>query len=79
MHAPQAGTVSTSLIVGTFMAEEMMRAQMTNTIELPDGALVTENEADKPMVNGLKGIGLNVVVLPWEMLYVVQDGITIEL
>ena len=61
VHIPQVGTLSTSL---------MLRARMTNTIALPEGALVTENEADSPMDNALKGVGINMAALPWEMLYV---------
>ena len=60
-------------------AKEMLRAQMTNTIVLPDGALVIENEADRPMVTGLKGIRLNIVALPRETLYILQDGVTTKL
>lgn len=79
MHTPQAGTVSTSFTLGTAAVEEILCARMTNTIMLPEGALVTENEVDKPMVSKLKGIGLNMVALPQEMLYVLQDGVTTEL
>ena len=75
---PQPGTVSTRLAVGTSTTKEMLRAKMTNTIVLPDGALVTENEADGPMFCGLKGIGLKMVALPREMLYTLQDGVTTE-
>lgn len=57
----------------------MLRAHMTNTIVLPDGALVTENEADNPMVIRLKGIGLNMAALPRERLYILQDRVTAEL
>jgi len=71
--------MSTSLVVDTLVAEEMLHARMTNTIVLPDGALITENEVDRPMVSNLKGIGLNVVMLPLEMLYILLDGVTIEL
>lgn len=69
----------TSLEVGTPIAEEMLHARITNTIVLPKGALVTENKANRPMVNVLKGVRINMVVLPREMLYVVQDGVTAEL
>lgn len=68
MRTPQAGTLSTSLAVGT-----------TNTIVLPEGALVTKNEANRPMIGTLKGIRINMVTLPRETLYVLQDGITVEL
>lgn len=68
MRTPQASTVSTNLAVGTSAAKEMPHARMTNIIMLPDGALITENEADTPMVNGLKGIILNVAALPRDTL-----------
>lgn len=48
-------------------------------IVLPDGALTIENEANKPMVSSLKRVGLNMVVLPRETLYLLQDGVTMEL
>ena len=60
------------------MAEEMLRC-LTNTIVLPEGALAIENEAIRPMVSALKGVGINMVALPLDMLYVLQDGVTIEL
>lgn len=52
---------------------------MTNTIVLPDGALITENDADRPMVSSLKGVGSNMVTLPQETLYLLQDGVMEEL
>ena len=76
---PQAGTLSTSLKVGMAAAEELLRTRMTNTIVLPEGALVTENEVDRPMVNVLKGVKINMVVLRRETLYVLQDGVIAEL
>ncbi len=57
----------------------MLHAKMTNTIVLPGGALIAENEADRPMVSSLKGVGLNIDALPWEKLYLLQDGVTTEL
>ena len=76
---PQAGTLSTSLAVGIVVAEEILHACTTNTIVLLDRALVTENEAERPTVSTLEGIGINMALLPQEMLYVLQDGITAEL
>ena len=46
---------------------------------LPEGALVIKNEADNPMVNALKGVGINMATLPRETLYVLQYGVTVEL
>jgi len=60
-------------------AEEMSHANTTNTIVPPEGTLVTKNEADRPMVNALKGVGINMATLLREMLYVLQDGVTVEL
>lgn len=56
--------MSTSLAVGTSITEEMLCARMTNTIVLPDGTLIIENEDDRPMVSELNGIELNVATLP---------------
>lgn len=60
------------------MVEEMLCVGMTNTIVLPKGALVIENESDRPTVSVFKGVGINMVVLPRETLYVLQDSVTIE-
>ena len=79
MCTPQDGTVSTSLAIGTLAADEMLCAKMTNAIVLSDGALIAENEADRPMVSSLKGVGLNMAALPRETLYILQDGVTAEL
>lgn len=70
MHTPQAGTLLTSLAVGMSAVEEILHALMTNTIVLLEGALVTENKADRPTVIALKGVGINMDVLPRETLYV---------
>lgn len=70
MCTPQACTLSTSLIVGMTTAEEMLHARMTNTIMLPEGALVTINEANIPMVSALKGVEIKMTAFPREMLYV---------
>jgi len=67
---PQVGALSTNLVVGMTVAKEMSRARMTNTIMLPEGTLVIENEADSPMVGALKGVGMNMNVLHRETLYV---------
>ena len=62
--------MSTNLALGMKATEEKLCARVTNTIVLPEGALVTENEADRPMVSRLKGIKINMVALPWETFYV---------
>lgn len=60
VHPPQVGTISTNLTVGSMTAEKMLRAWMTNTIALLEGALVTTNEANKPSISMLKGLGINI-------------------
>lgn len=70
MHTPQAGTLSTSLTVGTMTVEQMLLTQVTNTIVLLEGALVTKNEADRPTISTLKCIGINMVALSQETLYI---------
>lgn len=57
----------------------MLRAWTTNIIVLSEGELVTKNEADRSTISAQKGIRINMVVLPRETLYIMQDGITIEL
>ena len=52
---------------------------MANAIVLPKGALAAENEIDRAAVGRIKGIGLNLATLLRETLYLLQDGITIEL
>ena len=65
----------TNLAVETATAEEMLHAHTTNAIVLPEGALVIANEADRPTL----GIGISMVALPRETLYILQDGVTAEL
>lgn len=48
-------------------------------IVLADGALTTEMKADRPVVSSLKEVGLNMANLPWETLYLLQDGVTAKL
>ena len=70
MRTPQAGTLSTSLVIGTMAEEQMLRSWVTNTIVLLEGALMTTDEANKPMVSALKGLNINMATLPWDTLYV---------
>lgn len=46
---------------------------------LLEGALVAANEADRFVVNVIKGLGLNLAALSRETLYLLQDGITTEM
>ena len=57
----------------------MLRAKASSAIMLLYGALTTENEADKPTISALKGVGLNLAMLPGEVLHLLQDGVIAEL
>lgn len=41
--------------------------------------MATENEVDRPTVNTLNGVGLNLATLPGEALHLLQDGVITEL
>jgi len=71
--------MSTSLAIDTLAAEEILCTRVSNMVLLLYGALTIENEADRPMVSSLRGVGLNMAVLPWETLHLLYDGVTIEL
>ena len=57
----------------------MLRTKASSVIELPDGALTTENESAKPTFSALKGVGLNLAALSREALHLLQDGVIAEL
>lgn len=78
-HALQAVTTSTNLASGTSKATEMLSTKASNAIVLPDGALTMENEANRPNVSTLNGVGLNLVVLPGQVIHLLQDGVIAEL
>lgn len=71
--------MSTRLAISTLAAEEMLHTRVTNMIMLPDGALTIEKEANRAMVSSSKGVRLNMVTLPREMLYLLQDRVIAEL
>jgi len=60
----------TNLAVGSIAAEQLLCAQMTNTIVLLEGALVTSNEADRNSVSMLKGLVITQVF----SLEVIKEG-----
>jgi len=78
VRTPHAGTLSTNLAVGTTTSEEILCNHTTNTIVPPKGVLDTENEANGPLVSVLKGVGISMPMLPWETLYMLQDGVTAD-
>jgi len=57
----------------------MLCMKMANMIAFPEEALVSKSTMDQVMLNTMKGIGLNLVSLPCDTLYQLQDGITAEL
>jgi len=71
--------VSTIIAIGNLEAIEMSCAKASSVIVLPNGALTMENEVDRPTVSTLKALGLNLAVLPHEVLHLLQDGVIAEL
>ena len=65
----QEGTLSTHVAAGTLAAEQMLHLRMAYTTVFPVGVLVSSDAMDQMMVSMMKGLGLNLASLPWEMLY----------
>lgn len=61
--------MSTSLAIGTSKVVDMLHTNNSIANVMLDGALTTENQADRPTINTLKGVGLNLVALPREVLH----------
>lgn len=59
----------TSLAISTSEAAKMLYVKASSAIVLPDGALITKKKADRPTINALKGVGLNLAMLPCESLH----------
>lgn len=78
-QASQVGMLSISLAIITSEATDMLRMKASNALVLLDGALTIENEADRPTISTLKGVGLNLAALPHEALHCLQDGVIVEL
>jgi len=75
----QTGMASTSLTIGTLEVARVLCMKDSRAIVLPDEALVTETKADRPSLSALKGVGLNLALLPSEALHVLQNGVITEL
>lgn len=71
--------MSTHVAAGTSTAKYMLCIRMASIIVLLDGALVSIDVMDQMRVSMMKGLGLNLISLPWETLYQLQDGITAKL
>jgi len=71
--------MSTNLAIGTSEATDMLCTKAFIALVFPDGALTIENEADRPSVSALKGVGLKLAVLPCEALHNLQDGVITNL
>lgn len=66
---------STSFSIGTSEAFGMLRVKDYWAMVLPNGALITETEVDRPTISTLKGVELNLVALPSKTLHLLQDGV----
>lgn len=71
--------VSTILAIDTSKDTNMLHMKVFGAIVLTDGALTMENEVNRPTVSTLKGVGLNLTVLPREPLHLLQDGVITEM
>lgn len=47
----------------------MLHASMKNTVVFPEGSLMSFNVMDQLSISMMKGLGLNLVALPWETMY----------
>lgn len=65
--------MSTILAIDTSEATDMLHTKASSAIVLPDGSLTMDNEAVRPIVSALMGVGLNLVVLPHGALDLLQD------
>ena len=52
---------------------------MANTVVLPEGALTADSMENRVAVGQIKGLGLNLATLPWDILYQLQDRVITEL
>lgn len=71
--------MSTSLVVSTSEVVDMLCTKTSIAIVLLDGALTIDNEADRPTICALKGVGINMAVLPCKALHLLQDGLIAEI
>ena len=67
--------LATGVCDSTSDVAEMLHMKASNAIVLPDGALTIHNEADRPTISALKGVGLNLAVLLREVIHLLQDGV----
>jgi len=58
--------MSTILAIDTSEPTNMLRMKASSATVLSDGALTMKNEAERPIVGALKGVGLNLAMLPHE-------------
>lgn len=71
--------VFTNLPIGTLEADDMLHMKASSALVLLDGALTIENEANRPTMSALKGVGLNLEALLSEALHSLHDGVIAEL
>ena len=61
--------MSTIFAIGTSEAINMLCMKASSAIVLSDGELTIDNEAQRPTINALKGVGLNLETLLREALH----------
>lgn len=57
----------------------MLHTQDPQAIVLPNGEMTIEIEVVRPTIITLKGVGLNLAMLPTKTLHLLQDGMIAEL
>lgn len=70
---------STNLLLWTTQAIELVGSLDLWVVDLLDGALSMEEEADKAIVSALRNVGLNLATLPNEFLHTLQVGVIEEI
>ena len=79
MGVHQESTEQVSLAPGTSQATELVRTLGLRTIAFLDGSLRVESTNDRIILITLKNIGLNIAMLPNEILHALHAGVIEEL
>lgn len=77
--AGQASATQVSLVLGMSHATELVRTLDIHTVALIEGSLHEESVDDLIILSTFKNIGLNITMLPNELLHALQVGVTKEL
>lgn len=79
MGIGQVSVEQVSLALGMSQAIELVRTLGLRTISLPKGSLHMEMTDNRIILNTIRNIRLNIVVLPNEILHMLHVGVTEEL